>query len=437
VNGDDRRDEQVLAHLAARRQELIDFAAALVATPSMNPPGDERAVAALLQERAAALGLPPAEIVAAAPHRPNLVFRLRGERGSPVLLFNGHMDTKPVTDADRPLWESDPLQPVVRDGRMYGLGTTDMKGGLAALLYAAGALAAVSPALAGDLLLAFVADEEATTGLGAAYLGDHYPLAADDGLIAEPNGIVEEFEFLPLVCRGSVYFTVTVHGTQTHASISDRVPAVNASVKMAWVLWRFARDFDLPHDPHPLAPGGATITPGVLVGGGVYYGVHPGRAGFAVDVRIPPGMTPEGVVGRVRDFLATLEAEDPQLKTELELVGGSAAYQVDGERPFVRALGDAAERVLGRRLPFGMFPAYTDGHQFARRGIAAVPACGPGRLTLAHGPNEWVSVEGIVQAAQIYALAALRYLGSGSDPPADGEDTQRAHAVASRAVAGA
>jgi acetylornithine deacetylase/succinyl-diaminopimelate desuccinylase-like protein len=432
---DDRRDEQVLDYLATRREELVDFAAALVATPSVNPPGDERAVADLIQERAAALGLPPAEVVAAAPHRPNLVFRLRGERGTPVLLFNGHMDTKPVTDADRPLWETDPLQPVIRDGRMYGLGATDMKGGLAAMLYAAGALAAVSPALAGDLLLAFVADEEATTGLGAAYLVDHYPIAADDGLIAEPNGIVEEFEFLPLVCRGSVFFTVTVHGTQTHASISDRVPAVNASVKMAWVLWRFARDFDLPHEPHPLAAGGATITPGVLVRGGVYYGVHPGQAEFAVDVRIPPGMTPEGVVPRVRDFLATLETEDPELSTELTVLGGTTAYEVDGERPFVRALGDAAERVLGRRLPFGMFPAYTDGHQFARCGIPAVPAFGPGLLTLAHGPNEWVSVEGIVQAAQIYALAAVNYLGAQSTPPGGLGVPHTAHAGASGVVA--
>jgi acetylornithine deacetylase/succinyl-diaminopimelate desuccinylase-like protein len=302
----------------------------------------------------------------------------------------------------------------VRDGRLYGLGATDMKGGLAALLYAAGALAALSPAVAGDLLLAFVADEEATTGLGAAYLVDHAEIVADDGLIAEPNGVHDEFAFLPLVCRGSVFFTIGVHGSQTHASISDQKPAVNASVKMGWVLWRFARDFDLPCHPHRLAAGGATITPGVLVRGGVYYGVHPGYAEFATDIRIPPGVTPDAVVARVRAFLDTLEREDPDLRTELSVLGGSAAYAIDAERPFVRALGDAAERVLGRRLPFGMFPGYTDGHQFARRSIPAVPAFGPGMLSLAHGPNEWVSVEGIVQAAQIYALAALRYLDAAS-----------------------
>jgi acetylornithine deacetylase len=323
------------------------------------------------------------------------------------------MDTKPVTEDDRPLWETDPPRPEVREGRLHGLGSTDMKGGLAALLYAAGAIAAAEPPVAGDLLLVFVADEEATTGLGASYLVDRVDLAADAGLVAEPNGILDEFEFLPLICRGSVYFKVKVHGTQTHASISDRVPAINASVKMAGVLWRLARDLRLEYEPHPHVPAGPTVTPGVLVSGGVYYGVHPGSAEFAVDVRIPPGLTPQDVVAQAAAFLATLEAEDPELRTEIEVIGGSPAYEVDRGHPFVSALHDASEQVLGRRLPFGAFPAYTDGHQFARRGIPTVPAFGPGLLTLAHGPNEWVSVEGIIQAARIYALAAVSYLGTG------------------------
>jgi acetylornithine deacetylase len=194
---------------------------------------------------------------------------------------------------------------------------------------------------------------------------------------------------------------------------------------MAWVLWRLARDLELEYEPHPLAPRGPTVTPGVLVSGGIYYGVHPGYAEFATDVRIPPGMTPNGVADQVRTFLAALETEDPELKTELELIGGSPAYEVDSERPFVRALRDAGEHVLGRRLPFGVFPAYTDGHQFARRGVTAVPAFGPGLLTLAHGPNEWVSVEGIMQAAQIYALAALAYLGSSAAMPDAGAAENR------------
>ena len=408
----DARARQALAFIDERRQELVDFAAELVATPSMNPPGDETRVVAVLRDRLARFGLPDGEIVAAQPHRPNLIVRLRGSRGSPVLLLNGHTDTKPVSEADRQLWATDPLTPTVRDGRLYGLGATDMKGSLAAIVYAAAALAAVDPPPAGDLLLVFTADEEATTGLGARYLVQHHPLQADAGLVAEPSGIESEFETLPLVCRGSFYFKVKVHGTQTHASISDRVPAVNASVKMAWVLWRLARDLRLRHEPHPLVPAGPTITPGVLVSGGVYYGVHPGYAEFATDIRLPPGVTPDGARAEVEDFLAGLAREDPELHTELEAVGGSTAFVLDGEQPFVRSLLAAGERVLGRRLPFGAFPGYTDAHQFfGRLRIPTVPAYGPGLLPLAHAPNEWVAVDDIVRAAKVYALAAIDYLG--------------------------
>lgn len=408
----DPRSEDVLAYLEARREHIVEFAAELVATPSPNPPGDETQVVSLLESRLARLGLPPGHIVAAEPHRPNLVVRLPGRRGTPVLLLNGHTDTKPVTESDRPYWETDPLDPVIRNGRMYGLGTTDMKGALAAITYAAGALAALEPGLLGDLLLAFVADEEAGTGLGARYLVEHAPLHADAGLVAEPSGIHTEFEYLPVVCRGSFYFKIRVHGTQTHASISDQVPATNASVKMAHVLSRLAEELRISYTPHPHVPAGPTITPGVLVSGGVYFGVHPGRAEFATDIRLPLGATPESAQADVEAFLAGLEREDPDLRTELEVVGGSPPFEIDPGHPFVQHLRAAGEQVLDRRLPLGTFPGYSDAHQFYwHNNIPTVPAYGPGMLPLAHTPNEWVNTEDIVRAAKIYALAALSYLG--------------------------
>jgi len=405
------RATAVLDYIEAQRDALIQLACDLVATPSINPPGSEQAVAALLQQRMAALGLPPSEVVAAEPQRPNLVVRLRGTGGGPTLLLNGHSDTKPVSATDRVLWRTDPLEPTIRDGQLYGLGATDMKGGVAAMVYAAAALARLDPPPAGDVLLVLTADEEATTGLGARYLVDHYPVVADAGLVAEPNGIHHDFENLPLFCRGTFYFKVKVYGTQTHASISDQVPAINASTKMAWVLWRMSRDLRLTHEPHPLCPLGPTVTPGVLVSGGLYYGVHPGYAEFAVDIRLVPGMTHEQVQADVEAFLDQLKAEDPELRTELEIVGGSIQAMLTGDEPFVQALLAASERILGRRPPFGAYPAFTDAYHFhARRGIPTVPAYGPGLLTLAHGSNESVGIERIVEAAKIYALAALDYL---------------------------
>jgi acetylornithine deacetylase len=412
------RTDTILDYLATHRQELVDFAAQLVATPSTNPPGDERAVTRVILDRLATLGMTGAEIVARVPERPNLLYRQPGRRGSPHLILNGHTDTKSVGEADRQLWETDPLQPTIIDGKLYGVGSTDMKGALAAMLYAAAALHSLDPPPAGDLTLIFTANEEAPGDVGANWLTRHLDLQADFCLVGEPCGIQTEFESLPLSSRRGLLFNVKVHGTQMHSSISDRFPSVNASVKMAWVLWRLSRDLKLRHEPHPLYPQGPTVNLGDVVRGGLHYGVYPGYAEFGSDIRLTPGMTRDGVRADLEAVLDQLCQEDPELQVELEFLGEPKAEwePLTGDEPFVRLLQAAGERVLGRPLPFGGFPAFTDGYWFSTQsGIPTVPAFGPGLLPLAHRPNEYVPVQGIVQASQIYALAALAYLDGESE----------------------
>jgi acetylornithine deacetylase/succinyl-diaminopimelate desuccinylase-like protein len=410
------RATAVLDYLEARREEIIDFACQLIATPSINPPGDERAVTEVILGRLTALGLEGAEILARTPERPNIIYRQRGTKGSPRLIFNGHTDTKPVGEEDRKLWRTDPLKPTIIDGNLYGLGSTDMKGGLAAMLYAAAALQSLDEAVEGDLLLIFVANEEAAGEYGANWLVKHHDIQADFCLVAESSGIREEFESLQICARNTVLFKIKVFGTQMHSSLSDQFPSVNASVKMAWVLWRMAQDLQLDFEPHPYYPMGPTINLGDFVKAGIYYGVYPGYAEFGSDVRMIPGMTRQGVKRNLEDFLAKLCQADPELKVELEFEGGDRAPEwkwLRGDEPFVGMLQRASERVLGRRPPLGGSPAFTDAYWFhSYAGIPAIPAFGAGLLPLAHGPNEYVSAEGIIQASKIYALAALAYLDS-------------------------
>lgn len=409
---------QVLSFLDARREELINFACELVATPSMNPPGDERAVAAVLTERLRVLGLDDARLVAKREERPNVLCRLKGATGSPVLLFNGHIDTKPVGEEARAAWETDPLEPTIIDGKLYGLGSTDMKGGVAAMVYAAGALRAVGVPLRGDLLLALSADEEAGSEYGAAHLVREAGLQANIALISEPCGLQEDWEHLCIASRGSLCFRTCVHGTQMHSSISDVVPSVNASAKMAYVLWRMAHDMPIQQEPHPYYPHGVTKNIGVTVEGGVFYGVLPGYAEFCSDIRILPGMTPAQVARDVRSFVDQLCAEDPELRIEIveELTLPESREtkhpEVAADEPFVEMLLTASERILGRRPPLGGIAGGTDAYYLhGQGGIPTVPAFGPGLLPLAHGPNEYVDVESVVQASKIYAMAALDYLG--------------------------
>ena len=399
--------------LAARRGELVDLCADLVRIDSQIPPyADERAVVAFLRDRMAELGLGRGEIVAADPSRPNLVLRMPGVGGGPSLLLNGHLDTKPIGDA-RALWESDPLTPDVRDGRLYGLGAADMKAAVAAMVFAAAAIRASGP-LAGDLVLAFVADEEAGSGLGARYVAPRLE-GIDACLVGEPSGWERDWQGLHLVSRGLCCFRVRVRGTQMHSSLSDRMPSVNASRLMADLLAGIGEELELSYPPHPFGDARPTVNPGVLVRGGVFFGVVPGSAEFGCDVRTVPGMTEQAVRAAIERWLQGRRRADPRLDADVVYEPGLdwiEPSEIDEHHPLVDAVRVAATDVLGAAPPLSVFPGTCDAPWFAGSGIPTIPSFGPGLLTCCHGPNEHVSIERVHEAARIYAHAAVGFCGA-------------------------
>lgn len=357
-----------------------------------------------------ALGYASVRTIARAAQRPNVVAEVGS--GGRTLILNGHMDTKPA--GDEAAWRTPPWDPVLRDGRLYGLGSTDMKGAVAAMIHAGAALAETGR-LPGTLKVVFTADEEAGSKFGAAWLAPSGEVRADAALVGEATGIGSGWEYLAVASRGFSAFRIRVRGTQMHSSLSEHLPSVNASVKMARVLARFAQDFRPTYEGSPDVPEGPTVNAGVLVRGGIFYGIYPGEAEFGVDVRTVPGMTLERLRKDVESFLETARAEDPELDVHAEWVPELEwlpPCAIDAEDPLVAAAEEAAETVLGRNVPRGVMPAFTDGTHWALAGVACVPAFGPGLLPLAHAPNEYVSVREIVEAARIYALTALRYLAS-------------------------
>lgn len=402
-----------LSWIDKQRDNLLQFAARLVATPSPNLPGDERAVVAVILEEMNRLGLAGAEIAAKEPHRPNVIYRLSGKHPGPVLMLCGHSDTKPVGDASQ--WRTPPLEPVFQDGKLYGLGSTDMKGAVAAMIYATAALKECAGDLAGDLLLVINADEERSMKFGSEFLATEYGIRADVALLGEPSGIDgPEFEFLHLLSRGISCFKIRVLGTQMHSSLTDRLPSVNANIKLAEVLTRLNRELQLTCNPHTLCAK-PTMNLAVKIEGGVGYGVCPGVAEFQADVRTLPGMSRQQLQMDLEGCLDSIRRDDPELRVELEFeqppLDWVPATEVPADHPFVAALLNSAEQVLGWRPRLSAFPGGTDAAKFqALAGIPTIPSFGPGWLNLAHGPNECVGLEAIVQAAKMYALSAQTYL---------------------------
>lgn len=403
----------------ARDQDVVDLTIDLVAAASPNPPGDERATAARIVDACRWLSLPTPTTVALEPHRPNLLITIESGRPGPHLALCGHTDTKPVGDA-APLWRSDPLTGCIVDGRLYGLGSTDMKGALAAMLYAAEWLQRHPEAWTGRLTLIFSADEEYGSRYGAHFLVDSGALEGIDAIVlGEPSGIVEDWDAIRIVSRGASCFEIVVDGTQMHSSLSDSLPSVNAVEALARLMVCFREELTLRFPEHPFCPGGPTINIGVRVEGGVGYGVLPGQAVCYSDIRTTPGMDRatfrEDVESALQQCASVLRGASAHVVWP-DGMDWAPATEIEPTHSVVRAASVAAARVLGHDVPLGAFTGGTDAIAFqARGGIPTLAALGPGLLPLAHGPNEWVSVRSLQEAMRIYAGLVVEYSRSMAD----------------------
>jgi len=409
---DSEAERQVARYLTERADEILEFTCDLIRTNSVNPPGDEQEISRVIMARLAELGVTDSSIAQVDPTRPNVLAHVSGDRPGATLMLSGHIDTKPPGNLDE--WTTDPFEPTIVDGRLIGLGSGDMKAAVAAMVYAAGALHELG-SFPGRLSLALTADEENGSTVGSKWLASEGHLSGDVCVIGEPGGVHEEWESIHLVSRGAALFKVVVLGTQMHSSISDQLPRVNATLKMAELALKMDRELRgyLTYDEHPYCRLGPTVNVGVMAQAGVTYGVYPGRAEIASDIRTIPGMTEEQVKADIERFLDDAMAADPELDARLDWNLMVEATEIDGSHPIVGALCAASEIVLGHTPRLDAFPGATDAAFIQRSaGIPCIASFGPGLLPRAHSPNESMRAQGAAEAAMVYALAALRYLGS-------------------------
>lgn len=397
-----------------RQGEMIALAQQLIATPTANPPGLERAAAEIAAEALRQLGLQAIEIHEPTDQRANLVCTYDTGLDGPTLLLNGHLDTKPPDPLSD--WESDPYVGEIREGKLYGLGAADMKGPDAALVYGlAAALHCLGDRICGKVLLALTADEEAGALHGPRYLVQDLGLRADACLIAEPCGITQNWEMLPLISRGVTCFHFQIQGTQTHSSISDRIPVVNANLAASQLLVFLQERLQLNYPANELCPVGPTVNLGTQFRGGAGLAKIAGEATISSDIRTLPGMTQEQMSADIERALAEFRAIYPEAKVSWHYEEGPVAWTpptaIAADHPLVLATARAAAAVLTEAPPLGYFPGGTDAIWWqGYADIPTIPAFGPGRLPNCHRPNEYVEIEALVEAAQIYALLIADYL---------------------------
>lgn len=371
-----------------------------VEVPSPNLPGDERAMASAVCDFARSSGLTDIRVVGMHDERPNVLIDVDFGPGGRHLALSGHLDTKPVGDAK---WSTDPFVGEVIDGNLHGLGTCDMKGAIAAMLIAASKVTSDSPKR-GRLTLAFTADEEYGSRFGSRFLAEEKLIDADAIVIGEPGGIVTDWDSLNVISRGIANVFVDVQGRQGHSSLSKVKGYQFATVAMAKVLQAFSERFAPSFPTHALdvAP---TVNAGVMVEGGVGFGVVPGLATFASDIRLVPGMDRSVFERELDAFLEGFAGQGIQASARFEQAPRDwlPPTEVAVDDPVVISCQRAVVGVLGHELPLGAFPGTTDACWLQGiLGIPTLPAFGPGLLEYAHAADERISIEALEQSVPMY-----------------------------------
>ncbi len=381
------------------RADLLDFASALIRIPSENPPGRAYAPCAkLIARQLRELGLSVRTLNPTGDA--TCVAGTFGDSGR-ALYFSGHYDVVPAQDASL-------FEPVVRKSNLHGRGAADMKGGIAAMAFAARALADSGFEPNGRLVSVSVPDEETSGPRGTVALAASGFIERDaiGMLTAEPtSGAIWNAN------RGVISVRVTTHGKPAHVGLHFR--GVNAFKGMLDVANRYAaleREIAQRETRFTIKPDAARrsiLLMGGELSGGHNFNVVPDRVSFTIDRRTNPEEDFDRERERLFEVAKAARAVGIDCEVELTQEGRSAA--TDADAPLGRALATSIRGVTGTSARFELCPGVLETRHYATIGIPAL-AYGPGLLSVSHGPHEFVSVAKLVECAEIYALSAMRLL---------------------------
>ncbi|MFN2567263.1 MAG: ArgE/DapE family deacylase [Gemmatimonadaceae bacterium] len=386
------------ADLRIARGDAVALARALVRVDSRNPtlvPGapGEAAVARFLSGVLEAWGF-RVELHDASPGRPNVVARVGDPEGGRSLMFNGHVDVVGVEGMVHT-----PFGGEERDGRLYGRGASDMKAGVAAMC-AAAARTAAAGALAGEIIVAAVVDEEFES-LGSRALVAR-GVRADAAVVTEPTRLA----IMP-AHKGFVWIDVTLHGRAAHGSRWDiGVDAIRHAGLLLAELDRLDTDL-LPSRGHPLL--GRPSVHASLIEGGTGMSTYPERCLLRLERRTIPGERVADAVAEVEAACARVRARRPTFAADVTVTVSQQPSDVDTDAPIVRALA-AALAARGESTRIEGMSAWTDAAILNDAGIPAI-CFGPGDISLAHAAEEFVIIEEIERATAVLTCLAGEWCG--------------------------
>lgn len=384
------------AEIHVDRDLVIELTRELIRFQSVNPPGDEGPVAEFLSARMADLGL-DVEIQQLSESRSNVIGRIRGD-GPGHLVFTGHLDVVPP--GGQP-WEHEPFAADLVDGRIYGRGSADMKGGVASIVAAMASLTGSNWRPRADVILAATAGEEVDM-FGAAAMVERRSLEGARYLVvAEPSDLD-----VYIGEKGVLWVRIKAYGRTAHGSTPWL--GVNAVSYMARLIPRL-EEYSFRYQESQLL-GKPTLSVNVIEGGNK-TNVVPDLCQLSVDLRTVPSQDHPEIVAGIQSLAEEVARElNPDIRVEIEIENDKASLETNRGEKLVEAMMQSVEAVRGAAPKIGGVTYGTDAASLGPGFDIPMVICGPGATDMLHQPDESVEVDQLVQAAEIYADLARRLL---------------------------
>jgi acetylornithine deacetylase/succinyl-diaminopimelate desuccinylase-like protein len=401
------------------RDRLVEWASRAIGTPSFT--GSEQAMAELMRETYLDLGL-QVQWQQVEDGRANVLGTLAGTGGGPSLMFNGHMDTS--YSGREPWLRNVPgFQPsaFVEDGRLYGLGISNMKGALACYVEAVRALADAGERLRGDVLIAAVSGEIEKTQWGDAQGAEFRGYAAGSRHLVSHGGVAdmcilgEPTESKVVLGHfGSLWLRISTHGPFIHTAFSEGKRGSNSIIRMRDVLDAVLEWIPTWEDDPANAYRGAKaiVNVGAIEGGfGWRVSRTPHRTDLFLDVRVPPTKEMTAARAQVLEMVRSLAERFPEHEIEGEVYVTAPGAEIAEDHPLVGALDAAHAEVFGSTPERDVTRWFSDASVLTRYGIATVNyGTSTGLMDTAKGEN--LEIDGLVKTAEVYARVAMKVCGT-------------------------
>lgn len=416
--------KEMVAIIRENRDALTELCCNLINIPTPNPPGDgyEPFIQFLSQWfskeqiKFEVTRVPEKELSTLLPrecHGPRIFFEasIEGKEDGPILYFQGHYDTIPPAGD----WTKSPFRAETDGQRLWGLGTSDMKGGLASMMMAMKALARVGGPPKGKIIFLATPDEEFASEANIRYLFARGKISGDFAVVGEFSGVENVFVGM----KGGIWGDLRIRGKSAHGS--QPLKGINAFEKLARVMVaieeRFKPGLSMKKSSCKFIPPEydcpTVMIGGILHGSNIARSAVPHSATASFDLRTIPEDRDHRLVVELRDFLISLKKEIPDLDLEMEVASQFPTYAFPEESVLVQAFRKVVGEVTGKAPSLSVSCAATEAAFFAQKGIPAV-AYGPGLWQTAHARDEYVLVKDLEIASLVYAQVALLLL-SGED----------------------